>query len=111
VSGFFAVLLALADEGTTTAIIMLVVVLLANGALQQVVQPIAFGATLGINPLVVLIVTIAGGSLFGMVGLILAAPLTSAATHIAADVAAARRADAVAPDGPAAEGARDGPAP
>jgi predicted PurR-regulated permease PerM len=111
VSGFFAVLLALADEGTATAIVMLVVVLLANGALQQVVQPIAFGATLGINPLVVLIVTIAGGSLFGMVGLILAAPLTSAATHIAADVAAARRAGAVAPADPAAEGARDGPAP
>ena len=74
VSGFFAVLLALADGGTSTALIMLVVVILANGALQQVVQPIAFGATLGINPLVVLIVTIAGGSLFGMVGLILAAP-------------------------------------
>ncbi len=56
--------------------------------LRQIVQPIAFGATLGLNPLVVLIVTIAAGSLFGMVGLVLAAPLTSAATHIAADVAA-----------------------
>ncbi|HET6692333.1 MAG TPA: AI-2E family transporter [Miltoncostaeaceae bacterium] len=111
VSGFFAVLLALADQGTQTALIMLVVVILANGALQQIVQPIAFGATLGINPLVVLIVTIAGGSLFGMVGLVLAAPLTSAATHIAADVAAARRAADAAPDaaGRAEAGARDGP--
>lgn len=111
VAGFFAVLLALADQGTQTALIMLVVVILANGALQQIVQPIAFGATLGINPLVVLIVTIAGGSLFGMVGLVLAAPLTSAATHIAADVAAARRAEA-APEGTGGgeeAGARDGP--
>ena len=110
VSGFFAVLLALADEGTETALIMLVVVILANGALQQVVQPIAFGATLGLNPLVVLIVTIAGGSLFGMVGLVLAAPLTSAATHIAADVAVARRAGAGTPDGEVPADARDGPA-
>ncbi|MGE0029115.1 MAG: AI-2E family transporter [Thermoleophilia bacterium] len=112
VAGFFAVLLALADQGTEVALIMLVVVILANGALQQIVQPIAFGATLGLNPLVVLIVTIAAGSLFGMVGLVLAAPLTSAATHIAADVAAARRAEAAtATDGAAGDsGARDGPA-
>ncbi len=116
VSGFFAVLLALADQGTETAVIMLVVVILANGALQQVVQPIAFGATLKLNPLVVLIVTIAAGSLFGMVGLVLAAPLTSAATHIAADVAAARRAEDAAAEAAEAEdpgdgdaGARDGP--
>jgi predicted PurR-regulated permease PerM len=114
VAGFFAVLLALADQGTQTAVIMLVVVILANGALQQIVQPIAFGATLKLNPLVVLIVTIAAGSLFGMVGLVLAAPITSAASHIAADVAAARRADAAAPaaagNGADADaGARDGP--
>ena len=58
------------------------------------VQPIAFGATLDLNPLAVLIVTIAGGSLFGMVGLILAAPLTSAAVHVSRDLAQARSAEA-----------------
>jgi predicted PurR-regulated permease PerM len=41
------------------------------------------GATLSLNPLVVLVVTIGAGALFGMVGLTLAAPLTSAAVHIA----------------------------
>jgi predicted PurR-regulated permease PerM len=90
VSGAFAVVIALGSEGTQTALVMLVVVLLANGMLQQVVQPIAFGATLDLNPLAVLIVTIAGGSLFGMVGMILAAPLTSAAVHLSRDVARAR---------------------
>ena len=44
---------------------MAVIVLLANGVLQQMIQPIAYGAALGIHPLAVLIVTIAGGSLFG----------------------------------------------
>lgn len=92
VAGAFAVTIALASEGTGVAIAMLVVVLLANGTLQQIVQPLAFGATLDLNPLAVLIVTIAGGSLFGMVGLILAAPLTSAAVHISRDLAAARMA-------------------
>jgi putative heme transporter len=94
-AGAFTVLIALGAQGTTTALIMAVIVLLANGILQQMIQPIAFGAALGIHPLAVLIVTIAGGSLFGMIGLVLAAPLTSAATHIAADLSRARAEEAV----------------
>ncbi len=92
VSGAFAVILALSSQGTSVALIMLVVVILANGMLQNIVQPIAFGATLDLNPLVVLIVTIGAGSLFGMVGLVLGAPLTSAAVHISRDLARARAA-------------------
>jgi putative heme transporter len=91
-AGAFAVLLALGGAGTDAAAGMIVIQLLANGILQQMVQPIAMGAALGIHPLAVLIVTIAGGALFGAVGLILAAPLTSAATRIAADLASQRSA-------------------
>jgi len=92
VAGAFAVILALGSEGTQTALIMLVIVILANGTLQNIVQPIAFGATLSLNPLVVLIVTIGAGCLFGMIGLVLAAPLTSAAVHITGDLSRARAA-------------------
>jgi putative heme transporter len=92
-AGAFAVLLALGGAGTDAAIGMIVVQLLANGLLQQLVQPIAYGAALGIHPLAVLVVTIAGGSLFGAAGLILAAPLTSAITRINADLAAEREAE------------------
>jgi putative heme transporter len=88
-AGAFTVLVALGAEGTGTAIAMAVIVLLANGALQQLIQPIAFGTALGIHPLAVLIVTIAGGALFGTIGLILGAPLTSAAVHISSDLARA----------------------
>jgi putative heme transporter len=87
-AGAFAVLVALGGAGTDAAVGMVVIQLLANGLLQQLVQPIAYGAALGIHPLAVLVVTIAGGALFGAVGLILAAPLTSAATRIAGDVRA-----------------------
>ncbi len=90
VGGAFAVALALAGQGETAAIVMAVIVLLANGMLQQIVQPIAFGATLGLNPLVVLIATIGGGCLFGMIGLILSAPLVSAGVHIARRLSGAR---------------------
>jgi putative heme transporter len=89
-AGAFSVLLALGGSGTDAAGAMILVQLLANGPLQQMVQPVAYGAALGIHPLAVLIVTIAGGALFGAVGLILAAPVTSAVVRIAADLRRAR---------------------
>ena len=98
-AGIFTVLIALGAEGPETAAAMAVVALLANGILQQIVQPIAYGAALGLHPLAVLIVTVAAGALFGTIGLILAAPLTAAAVRISADLARAR---AKAQDVPAA---------
>jgi putative heme transporter len=102
-AGAFAVLIALGGQGPEAALALAVVVLLANGVLQQMVQPIAYGAALGLHPLAVLIVTIAGGCLFGTVGLVLAAPLLSAAVRISADVNAAER--ETQPAQPAASGA------
>ena len=93
-AGAFTVLIALGSKGSSTALTMAIIVLLANGILQQMIQPIAYGAALGIHPLAVLIVTIAGGALFGGIGLILAAPVTSAVVKISADLARAREADA-----------------
>jgi predicted PurR-regulated permease PerM len=104
VAGAFAVVLALGAKGTTTALIMLVIVLLANGLLQNVFQPIAFGATLKLNPLVVLIVTIGSGCLFGMIGLVLAAPLVSAAVQITKQLGDARAAVRAGQEQPAAVG-------
>ena len=100
VSGAFAVILTLAAQGTTSALIMLVVVILANGLLQNIVQPIAFGATLDLNPLVVLIVTIGFGSIFGMIGMVLAAPLASAAMHISRELAQVKALEAVEAERP-----------
>jgi putative heme transporter len=110
-AGAFAFLLALADKGSSTAWLMALIVFLANGPLQQIVQPIAYGATLQLNPLVVFSVTIAAGTLFGMVGLILGAPLVSAAVHIHGDLAELKAArgdggppgDTLVPDSPPAE--------
>jgi predicted PurR-regulated permease PerM len=101
-AGAFAVLIALGGAGTEAALALAVVVLLANGVLQQLVQPIAYGAALKLHPLAVLIATIAGGCLFGTVGLVLAAPLLSAAVRISADVSAAEREAQAAPSDPAA---------
>ena len=86
VAGAFAVIIALGASGTSTALIMLVIVILANGLLQNLVQPFAMGSALDLHPLVVLVATIASGCIFGTIGLILAAPLLSAAVHIMRDL-------------------------
>ena len=98
-AGAFAVLIALGDQGPETALAPAVVVLLANGILQQLVQPIAYGAALKLHPLAVLIATIAGGCLFGTIGLVLAAPLLSAAVRISTEVGAAEEEDEAQPTG------------
>jgi predicted PurR-regulated permease PerM len=100
VSGAFAVLIALGSQGTETALIMLVIVILANGTLQNLFQPLAYGAALDLNPLAVLIVTIASGALFGMIGMIVAAPLLSAAVKIAREIGRARAREQLAAESP-----------
>lgn len=101
VAGAFAVLLTLGSQGAGVAVAMLIVVILANGLLQNLFQPFAMGSALGLNPLVVLVVTIGAGCLFGMLGLVLAAPLVSAAVRIARELnnplEAAEEADAEPP--------------
>jgi putative heme transporter len=101
--GIFAVALALANLGTTSALIMAVIVFVANGPLQQIVQPVVYGATLRLNPLVVFSVTIAAGTLLGIPGMVLAAPLVSASVRVNNDL---KRLRSPAPvDGALAEGA------
>lgn len=89
-AGAFSVLIAFGADSQTAVVGMIIIQLLANGLLQQMVQPIAYGAALGIHPLAALIATIGGGCLFGSIGLILGAPLVSAAVKISADLANAR---------------------
>lgn len=99
VAGIFSVLIAFGSPNDSAVVAMAVIQLLANGMLQQIVQPIAYGAALGIHPLAALIATIGAGCLFGSIGLILGAPLVSAAVKITADLANARAKSAEG-DGP-----------
>ena len=72
--GGLAVIVALGDGGLPEAAVMLIVVLVANLALENFVEPKVMGRTLDVHPLVVLVVTALGGLLGGIVGLILAVP-------------------------------------
>jgi predicted PurR-regulated permease PerM len=58
----------------------------ANLLLENVVEPKVMGRTLHIHPLVVLLVTAIGGLLGGMVGLMLAVPVTVVAVRAVAEL-------------------------
>ncbi|WP_239088192.1 AI-2E family transporter [Planosporangium mesophilum] len=99
VAGAFAVLIALGAGGQSTALWMTLVVFLANGLLQNLVTPIAYGATLHISPLVVLLATVLGGALAGVVGLALATPVAAVVAR-GIDLLRESRRVAVTGDGP-----------
>ncbi len=56
---------------------MLVVVLVAQNLLQTVINAKTMGDSLALSPLVILVVTMLGGVFGGLLGTVLAAPLTA----------------------------------
>lgn len=77
-AGAFAVVIAYGSGGIGVALGMLALVLLANNMIQNLVEPFAFGTRLRLHPLAVLLTVTTATLLFGLMGAILAAPLTSA---------------------------------
>jgi predicted PurR-regulated permease PerM len=61
---------------------MLAVVLLANGLIQNLLEPFALGAHLRLHPFAVLVIVTSAAALVGVLGAILAAPLVSAAVDV-----------------------------
>jgi putative heme transporter len=81
VAGAFATLIAYGSGGLGDAVAMLAIVLLANNTIQNVVEPFAFGTRLRLHPLAVLLTVTTATMLFGVMGAVLAAPLTSAGVN------------------------------
>jgi predicted PurR-regulated permease PerM len=82
ISGAFAVLMALSEGGVSLALWSLGVVLFVNLVLENLLEPRVMGSSLKMHPIVVLLATVAGGVLGGIVGLILAAPVVAIGTNL-----------------------------
>jgi predicted PurR-regulated permease PerM len=83
-SGAFAFIIALSAGGITKAVLMLVIVLIAQNVLQTVISARFMGESLSLHPIVVLVVTMLGGTFAGLLGAALAAPLTALGTRTVA---------------------------
>nr|WP_223189260.1 AI-2E family transporter [Streptomyces sp. TRM68416] len=79
VSGAAAVLVALADRGLVIAVWTLGVVLVVQFLEGNIFQPMVQSRTVRIHPAVILVALTAGASLAGLVGVLLAVPVTAAA--------------------------------
>jgi len=86
--GAFAVLMGLAGGGTTQAIYALAVVLFVNLVLENLLEPRVMGSSLDLHPVLVLLATVAGGLLIGLVGLILGAPLLAIGRNLFRELSA-----------------------
>lgn len=90
IAALFTMLVTLATGSDGTVIAMLIILLAIYAFLHPIIQPLIFGSTLDIHPLVALVATIAGGSVFGVLGLVLTAPLVAAITHISVELVESR---------------------
>jgi predicted PurR-regulated permease PerM len=90
IAGIFVCFIALGAQGLTAALILLVVLLFVNNVLQNFFAPVAYGSSLNLDPLVVLLVTTAAGLVGGVGLIVLAAPLTAVISRTARRLTAAR---------------------
>ncbi|WP_239135154.1 AI-2E family transporter [Streptomyces sp. SID12488] len=85
-SGAVAVLVSFADGGLTTALWVLGVVTLVQLLEGNVFQPMIQSRTLQMHPAVILVALTAGASLAGILGMLLAVPLTAAAFGVLSEM-------------------------
>jgi predicted PurR-regulated permease PerM len=94
IGGMVAVVVEVDARDLAAGVLMLLVVLVANLLVENMVDPHVTGRTLRIHPLAVLVVTTLGGVLGGLVGLMMAVPMTVIAVRLARYLHAAFDVDA-----------------
>lgn len=100
VAGVIAVLVALATAGFGAAVVVAVVAVVVQQFDNDLLAPVIYGRALQLHPLVILFGVVAGGSLFGIAGTILAVPVIAMAVNVADEAGLGRPADEQ--DGPTA---------
>ena len=78
ITGAVAVLIAFGTGGPTAALIIGLTFLISNGTIQSFVSSWALGSALKIHPVAVLLATMIGGTIAGLIGMVLGAPLVAA---------------------------------
>ncbi|MEU9130477.1 AI-2E family transporter [Kitasatospora sp. NPDC048540] len=81
-SGSAAVLVALADEGLGTALWVLGVVLAVQAIEGNILQPVIQSRTVELHPATIMIAVVAGSGVAGIIGALLAVPLSAAALGV-----------------------------
>ncbi len=97
-AGAVAVLVTLVTAGFGNAVIVLVVAVLVQQLDNDLLAPIVFGRNLSLHPLVVLGAIVAGSTLFGPFGAVLAVPVTAVVINVLSEWRADNRRTAAEAD-------------
>ncbi|MCI3931895.1 AI-2E family transporter [Streptomyces sp. AN091965] len=108
-SGAIAILVALADRGLVIALWALGVVLAVQVLEGHVLQPMIQSRTVQMHPAVVMLAITAGASVAGIIGMLLAVPLTAAAFGVVSELRARYTEKASAGPSPASPSAEAEP--
>jgi putative heme transporter len=81
-SGALAVLVALADGGLTTGLIVLAIVVAVQQIEGNVLEPLILGRTIHLHPFVVLTSITAGAAVLGILGAFLAVPVAAVTARV-----------------------------
>lgn len=84
-TGALAVLVALADGGLVTALIVLGIILVVQQVEGNVLGPLILGRAISLHPLVVLLAVTAGGVTLGILGAFLAVPVAAIIARVVGD--------------------------
>ena len=91
IAGFILVPVILAEEGLTDALIMLAVVLVYQQVENNLLSPTIYGKAVNISPFFVILGVTLFGALLGVLGALVAVPVTASLQIIAQEVTKARR--------------------
>lgn len=81
VSGAIAVLVGLADEGLTTALLVLGLIIVVQQLESNVFAPVVLGRATALHPLAIVLVITTGGVVLGVLGAFLAVPVAASLTR------------------------------
>ncbi len=82
VTGFVAVVVALASRGPVTALLVLAAVILVQQVEGHVLQPLVMGRMVSLHPLGVVLAITAGSLLAGLLGAVVAVPVAAVLTTV-----------------------------
>lgn len=88
ITGAFAVLIAFGAGGPTAGLIIGLTFVVSNGTIQSAVSSWALGSSLSLHPVTVLLATMIGGTVAGLLGMVIGAPVLAACSK---SIAAVRR--------------------
>ena len=92
-AGAVAVLVTLVTSGFSAALIVLIVAVVVQQFDNDLLAPIVFGRSLSLHPLIVLGAIVAGSTLFGVFGAVLAVPVCAVIINVMAETRAAAAED------------------